>query len=122
MSYPYRQKYGNKKVLVDGISFDSKREANRYTELKMMVRSGEISDLELQKEYELIPSQYDKLPRQKGKPKCLERSVKYIADFVYKDNRTGECVVEDTKGVRTPEYIIKRKLLLYIYGIRIKEI
>ena len=122
MSYPYRQKYGNKKVLVDGISFDSKKEANRYTELKMMVRSGEISDLELQKEYELIPSQYEKLPRQKGKPKCLERSVKYIADFVYKDNRTGECVVEDTKGVRTPEYIIKRKLLLYIYGIRIKEI
>lgn len=122
MSYPYRQKYGNKKVLVDGISFDSKREANRYIELKMMVRSGEISDLELQKEYELIPSQYEKLPRQKGKPKCLERSVKYIADFVYKDNRTGECVVEDTKGVRTPEYIIKRKLLLYIYGIRIKEI
>lgn len=122
MSYPYRQKYGNKKVLVDGISFDSKREANRYIELKMMVRSGEISDLELQKEYELIPSQYEKLPRQKGKPKCLERPVKYIADFVYKDNRTGECVVEDTKGVRTPEYIIKRKLLLYIYGIRIKEI
>lgn len=122
MSYPFKQKYGNKKVLVDGISFDSKREANRYIELKMMVRSGEISDLELQKEYELIPSQYEKLPRQKGKPKCLERSVKYIADFVYKDNRTGECVVEDTKGVRTPEYIIKRKLLLYIYGIRIKEI
>ena len=122
MSYPYSQKYGNKKVLVDGISFDSKREAHRYTELKMMVRSGEISDLELQKEYELIPSQYEKTSGQKGKPKCLERSVKYIADFVYKDNRTGECVVEDTKGVRTPEYIIKRKLLLYIYGIRIKEI
>ena len=122
MSYPYRQKYGNKKVLVDGISFDSKREANRYTELKMMVRSGEISDLELQKEYELIPSQYEKPSMQKGKPKCLERSVKYIADFVYKDNRTGEYVVEDTKGVRTPEYIIKRKLLLYVYGIRIKEI
>ena len=122
MSYPYRQKYGNKKVLVDGISFDSKREANRYTELKMMVRAGEISDLELQKEYELIPSQYEKTSMPKGKPKCLERSVKYIADFVYKDNRTGECVVEDTKGVRTPEYIIKRKLLLYVYGIRIKEI
>lgn len=52
----------------------------------------------------------------------LERSVKYIADFVYTDKATGQTVVEDTKGVRTKEYIIKRKLMLYLHGIRIKEI
>lgn len=109
----YRSKYGNRKTVYDGISFDSKKEAQRYAELKLLLRANVIENLELQKEYELIPSQYI------GK-KCVERALKYKADFVYKQN--GETIVEDTKGVRTKEYIIKRKLMLYIHGIRIKEV
>lgn len=100
-------KYGNKKVTVDGIEFDSKKEARRYSELKLLERAGEIQDLQLQVKFELIP-------KQKG-----ERACNYIADFVYTEN--GQTVVEDTKGFKTPEYIIKRKLMLERYGIRIKE-
>ncbi len=104
----FKNKYRNTKVTVDGIEFDSKREVKRYTELKLLERTGEISDLQMQVKYELIP-------KQKG-----ERSCSYIADFVY--NEKGETIVEDTKGMRTPEYVIKRKLMLYIHGIKIKEI
>lgn len=107
------QKYRNKKVTIDGIVFDSKREAKRYAELKLLEKAGQIQGLELQKEYVLIPSQ-------KVNGKVAERAVKYKADFVYTEN--GKTVVEDTKGVRTKDYIIKRKLLLYVHGIRIKEI
>lgn len=109
----YRSKYGNRKTVYDGISFDSKKEAQRYAELKLLLRANVIENLELQKEYELIPSQYI------GK-KCVERALKYKADFVYKQN--GETIVEDAKGIRTKEYTIKRKLMLYIHGIRIKEV
>ena len=101
-------KYGNTKVTVDGHTFDSKREYNRYCELKLMERAGLIKDLELQKKYELIPKQ--------GKG----RAVNYFADFVYTEN--GKTVVEDTKGFKTKEYIIKRKLMRYIHGIEIKEL
>ena len=107
------QKYRNKKVTIDGIVFDSKREAKRYTELKLLERVGQIHGLELQKEYILIPSQ-------KINGKVAERAVKYKADFVYTED--GKTVVEDTKGMRTKDYIIKRKLMLYVHGIRIKEI
>jgi hypothetical protein len=106
-------KYGNQKIMLDGICFDSRKEARRYSALKLLERAGKISDLELQKEYTLIPSQYI------GK-KCVERAVKYKADFVYQEN--GKTVVEDTKGMRTKDYIIKRKLMLYIHNIQIKEI
>ena len=106
-------KYGNRKVIHDGIEFDSVKEAHRYCELKLMQRAGVISDLQLQVSFELIPSQ-----RVDGK--VVERAVNYIADFVYKQD--GVQVVEDTKGMRTKEYIIKRKLMLYIHNIRIKEI
>lgn len=106
-------KYRAHKTVIDGIEFDSRKEANRYSELKLLERAKEISSLEMQKRYELIPSQYD------GK-KCLERSVNYIADFVYDDH--GKTIVEDTKGVKTKDYIIKRKLMLQVHGIRIKEI
>lgn len=102
-------KYRAQKVQVDGITFDSKKEARRYCELRLLERAGEIRDLELQKKYELIPKQ--------GK----ERPVHYIADFVYKDKKGAE-VVEDTKGVRTPDYIIKRKLMLWVHGITIHEV
>lgn len=117
-------KYSNKKVTFDGINFDSKKEARRYAELKLLQRAGVISNLELQKEYELIPTQRepDTVGKRGGliKGKVIEQSVKYIADFVYTQN--GETVVEDTKGMRTKEYIIKRKLMLFVHGIRITEI
>lgn len=108
-------KYGNKKVKLDGIAFDSKKEAMRYAELKLLQRAGEISELELQKEFVLIPSQ-----RIDGK--VVEKSCKYKADFYYRDNKSGKYICEDTKGFKTREYIIKRKLMLYIHGIRIVEL
>ena len=121
------RKYRNKKISIDGITFDSKHEAARYRELSLLQRAGEISELELQKEFELIPAQYETFPRygKKGQritdgKKCIEKPVKYRADFVYKEN--GAQIVEDAKGVKTKEYIIKRKLMLYMHGIKIKEV
>jgi len=106
-------KYGNRKITRDGIEFDSIKECQRYCELKLMQRAGVISDLRMQVKYELIPAQ-----RINGK--VVERAVDYIADFVYQQN--GETVVEDTKGFRTKDYILKRKLMLWIHGIRIREV
>ena len=106
-------KYRNIKAIVDGIPFDSRKEANRYCELKLLQRAGQIQNLVLQKEFEL-------LPKQEVDGKVVERAVKYRADFTYEEN--GKTVVEDTKGVRTPEYILKRKLMLYRYGIQILEV
>lgn len=116
------QKYGNKKVTVGGITFDSKKEANRWQELKMLKRAGQISGLQRQVKVELIPAQYEETPLKNGKVRraCVERECSYVADFVYREN--GKWVYEDTKGFKTPEYIIKRKLMLYIHGIKIKEI
>ena len=108
-------KYRNKKVNVDGIWFDSQREARRYGELKLLQRGGYISDLRLQVPYELLPNQKD------IDGKVIERKVRYIADFVYTD-KDGREVVEDAKGMRTEVYRLKRKLLLDRYGIKIKEV
>ena len=108
-------KYHNRKTTVDGIAFDSKREAIRHQELRLLEKAGEIGNLRRQVKYELIPAQYD---RRTGK--LLERAVSYVADFVYETD--GFTVVEDVKGVRTKEYIIKRKLLLYRHGLRIQEV
>lgn len=120
-----KSKYHAKKVWLGGIQFDSKHEAERYVILKEMQRVGEISDLRLQVEFELIPAQYapDTVGKRGGirKGKLLERKCCYIADFVYTD-KDGSTVVEDTKGFRTPDYIIKRKLMRYIHGIAIREI
>lgn len=121
-----RSKYG---ALRTG-SHASRKEHRRSAELQMMQRAGLISDLREQVPYELIPAQYAECgptcpTRPTGptpKATLLERSCRYIADFVYTDLRTGRTVVEDTKGVRTPEYIIKRKLMLFRHGIRIKEV
>ena len=124
-------KYHNKKYTYLGIKFDSLKECRRYSELRLLEQAGKIKDLELQKAYELIPSQYEESTEvytkglHKGEPKpgrLLERAVVYRADFVYTDCETGKQVVEDTKGMRTKEYVIKRKLLLWRYGIKIKEI
>ena len=122
-------KYHSKKTVIDGIAFDSKKEAERYSELKLLERCGAITNLELQKVYELIPAQYELYERYgkngqrlKDGKKCIEKSCVYKADFVYIDNETGQQVVEDVKGFRTKEYKIKKKLMLYIHGIKIKEV
>lgn len=119
-------KYNNLKTYRDGIAFDSKREAIRYTQLKLLLDAGEISDLERQVKFVLIPTQREPDiigPRGGRKPgKLIEKECFYVADFVYIDNRTGEKVIEDTKGMRTPDYLIKRKLMLKVHGIRIREI
>ena len=119
-------KYKNQNVIVDNIKFDSKKEANRYFELRALEKSGKIADLKRQVKYVLIPAQRepDRVGARGGiiKGKLIERECSYVADFVYKDLEKGELVVEDTKGFRTPEYIIKRKLMLYQYGIIIKEV
>ena len=117
-------KYHNKKIVIDGQVFDSKKEGYRYRELMLLERSGQITDLQRQVKYTLIPAQRepDTIGKRGGvkKGKLIEREVSYIADFVYREN--GELVVEDTKGIRTKDYIIKRKLMLYVHRIRIKEI
>ena len=117
-------KYHSKKTIAYGIEFDSKKEAMRYRELKFLEASGKIENLKTQVKFVLLPAQKepDTVGPKGGKirGKVLEREVSYIADFVYVED--GRMVVEDTKGVRTPEYVIKRKLLLYMTGIRIKEV
>ena len=112
-------KYGAKRVG----DHASKKEHNRANQLKLWQHAGIISNLREQVPYELIPSQYaDAGTDLKGRPVrvCIEKSCKYVADFVY--DMDGRTIVEDTKGVRTKEYIIKRKLMLYLHGIRIKEV
>lgn len=120
------KKYGNQKAEIDGQVFDSRKEARRYAQLKSMEQFGAIKDLETQKKYILIPAQREPDtmgPRGGIKPgKLIEHEVSYSADFVYIDTETGETVVEDTKGMRTKDYVIKRKLMLYVHGIRIREL
>ena len=102
-------KYHSKKVEYDGINFASRLERDRYIELKQLEKAGIIKNLQLQVKYEVIP-------KQKG-----ERAANYIADFVYEDAQ-GVTVVEDTKGFRTRDFILKRKLMLYVYGIKVQEV
>lgn len=109
-------KYGAKKIVVNGETFDSRMEAWRWRELRILQRYGEIDGLQRQVKYVLIPAQRD------DSGHVIERPVSYIADFVYRDARTGEQVVEDVKGARTKDYIIKRKLMMWVHGIRIKEV
>jgi hypothetical protein len=120
-----KSKYHSQKVEIDGILFDSKREANRYRVLKEKAEMGRITSLERQVKFILIPVQKepDRLGPRGGmiKGKVLERECSYVADFTYYDQE-GNYIVEDSKGFRTPEYIIKRKMMLYLKGIRITEI
>ena len=106
-------KYGNVRTTVDGITFDSKHEANRWCELKLLEKAGEISDLRRQVKFELIPASYEN-------GKLLARSISYIADFVYRQN--GLNVIEDAKGCKTEVYKIKKKLVLWKFGIEIREV
>lgn len=119
-----RSKYHSRKTTVDGIEFDSKKEANRYRELVLLERAGLIQNLQRQVKFVLIPAQYepDTIGKRGGvkRGKQIERECCYVADFSYTDN--GKQVVEDTKGFKTKDYIIKRKLMLWVHGIRIKEV
>ena len=107
-------KYNSKKITVNGMVFDSKKEAARYKELKALEKAGAIMGLKRQVKYLLIPAQYE------PKMKLAERECAYYADFVYAEK--GCIVVEDTKGIRTEDYKIKRKLMLYMHGIKIREV
>ena len=107
-----KSKYKNIVTELDGIKFDSKKEAKRYTELRMLEKGNVISNLRLQVPFIL-------LPKQKGLIRD-EHPVKYTADFVYIEN--GQEVVEDAKGIRTKDYVIRRKLMLERFNISIKEV
>lgn len=104
-------KYRNRKTVVDGITFDSAKEASRYQELKLLERAGKISDLRLQVSFELCPVVY--LDGRKQRPMC------YVADFVY--DEAGKTITEDAKGFKTKEYRDKRKLMKHVHGIEILE-
>ena len=103
-----KHKYGATAMEVNGVRFDSKKEANRYKELLILLKSGEIGLLQLQVPFELNPGGMF--------------SLKYIADFVYVESKTGVKVVEDVKGFRTKEYKKKKRLMLKVHGITIKEV
>jgi hypothetical protein len=131
---------GNKYHNVKTRGYDSGKEAERARVLHLLEKAGKIRELREQVKYELVPAQYENLsqrrpndpstasrspsPASRGgfRGKLVERSVNYIADFVYVDCATGETVVEDAKGVRTKEYIIKRKLMRWVHGIKISEV
>jgi hypothetical protein len=125
-------KYKNQKVTIGGETFDSRKEHLRYLHLSSLERMGQISNLQRQVRYELIPPQYEMFPRYSEKTglrikdgkKLLEHGVYYVADFVY-NLKDGTTVVEDVKGYREGSaysiFSIKRKLMLKIHGIRILE-
>lgn len=121
-----KSKYGANKTVIGGIEFDSKREAKRWTQLKLLERAGVIRDLDRQVKFVLIPAQReaDTIGARGAirKGKIIERECAYVADFVYTDTETGETVVEDTKGFKTKDYIIKRKLMLWVHKIKIMEV
>ena len=110
-----KRKMHNQPTEVDGVIYDSKKEAIRKCELALLERTGEISELKEQVPFLLIPTQRTNSPEKK-----TEYPVKYVADFVYRDS-AGNLVVEDTKGHKTKEYIIKRKLMLFVHGIIVRE-
>ena len=119
-----KSKYHSRKITRDGATFDSVKEYRRFCELSLLEKAGAITDLKRQQMFILIPPQRE--PNTVGvrggikEGKVIERAVTYIADFIYKEN--GKLVVEDTKGFKTKDYILKRKMMLYFHGIRIKEV
>ena len=122
-----KSKYHSKKIEVNGIVYDSKKEYKRHCELLLLEKAAAITDLQRQVKFVLIPAQYETFERygKKGQrlkdgSRCLEKECAYIADFVYLEN--GKKVVEDVKGFKTPDYKIKRKLMLWVHGIKIKEV
>ena len=100
-------KYRSHKTIIDGITFDSKKEGNRYLELKLLERGGKIKDLKLQHQFELQPS-FKKNGR-------TIRAITYVADFTYFDLETMRNVVEDVKGYKTDVYMLKKKMFEFKY-------
>lgn len=115
-------KYHNQKVYYKGELFDSQGEYNRWRELLLLQKAGAISNLRRQVTFELIPAQYEPpTTDSKGRTRrgrLLERKCTYVADFVYRDG--SKSIVEDYKGVQTEVFKIKRKLMLWRYGIEVK--
>lgn len=120
----YGSKYGNQKITIDNITFDSTGEGLRYKELKLLEKTGQITDLQLQKKFIIVPEirEPDTVGPRGGvkKGKLIQSAAYYIADFVYYD-KNGELIVEDFKGFKTDLYKLKKKLMKYIYDIDIKE-
>ena len=120
----YGSKYGNQKITIDNITFDSTGEGLRYKELKLLAKTGQITDLQLQKKFIIVPEirEPDTVGPRGGvkKGKLIQSAAYYIADFVYYD-KNGKLVVEDFKGFKTDLYKLKKKLMKYIYDIDIKE-
>lgn len=125
MIHASRPKYKNKKIEINGIVYDSRKEAKRHAELLLLERAGEIHDLQRQVRFVLIPKQYSETEFTKaGKPRVAESECSYIADYVY-ITADGEKVVEDVKNPylrKEPRYRIKRKLMRWVHGIEIKEV
>lgn len=119
-----KSKYGNRKVEYQGEVFDSYRELDRWKELRLLEGAGEIHSLRRQVKYVLIPAQRepDTIGPRGGihKGKLIEHERSYVADFVYEQN--GETIVEDAKGFKTDAYLLKKALMLWVHGIRIKEV
>lgn len=114
-----KAKYRNKPKVLNGIKFDSQKEARRYQELKLLERAGKIKDLEVQPKFSLVKGVKFSSDN-RAKP-----DLRYFADFAYTDTRTGERVVEDVKSVATKEstvYKMKRHMMLAIHGIEVREI
>lgn len=107
------RKYRNEPTVIGGEKYRSKREAARHQELLLLLRCGHITKLQREVAFELIPSQR----RPDGK---AERPCVYVADFCYRTE--GRDVCEDAKGVRTKDYVIKRKLMLQVHGIAVEEV
>lgn len=120
-------KYRNRKTVFDGITFDSVAEARYYQKLKAMENDGLVSDIRRQVAYQLLPDLYEEHEVQlktktKTVRKRIQQGTKYVADFVYTDTTTGETKVVDVKGVRTKEYLLKKKMMRCLLGITIIEV
>lgn len=117
-----RNKYHATKCSIGNEVFDSRKEARRYGELCLLEKTGQIKNLQRQVKFILIPSQKEVIMKN-GVPKqgkTIERECAYVADFVYEED--GKQVVEDVKGYHTKDYLLKRKMMLYFHGIRIREV
>ena len=128
---PKKNKYGAKKVEIDGMVFDSKLESLRYLFLKDAQSKGIITDLQCQVQYELLPNMYkDEIKQLKTKSKLVQRLVQrkvvYTADFTYKVAHTQNLVVEDTKGgnifTQSRDWPLRKKMMYYFHGIEVREV
>lgn len=123
---PTPRKYGNKPIVIDGITFASKKEGYHYLALKSLADKGEITDLRMQVPYEIVPPVYETQTihlktKDKQVTRCVQKAVHYVADFVYTDKDGKEQVI-DTKGYKTDVYILKKKMMRAFLGITVVEV